>query len=154
MTFAERNTELCKLYIEGQTIAALSERYKLSGQRVRQIVVAAGIWKPQEIRPAYVGVDLRQETKDCLKKVADKQKTSLSKLISDQLDVIGRRFKMSKTDADLLTDEFFEHLLTEIPRMLPPLVETIPGDAAASFSHRAAYRRLMRELILKQLEGK
>jgi hypothetical protein len=56
-----------------------------------------------------------------------------------------------KTPADLLTDEFFEYLLTEIPRRLPAPSEH-PGTRVANrFSHRAAYRQLMRELILAKL---
>jgi len=56
-----------------------------------------------------------------------------------------------KTPGELLTDEFFERVLEDIPRMLPPPVQAHRGDASAAFSHRAAYRRLLRERILEQL---
>jgi len=88
MTFAERNAELCKLYTDGQTIAALSTHYKISRQRVRQILRAASVWKKPATRTAFLGIDVTQETKDNLKAEADKQQKSVSKLASDALDTM------------------------------------------------------------------
>lgn len=51
--------------------------------------------------------------------------------------------------AELITDAFIERMLEDIPRMLPLITN---HTEAESFSHRADYRRLMREKILEQLK--
>lgn len=81
----ERNVELCKLYTNGATVAALAEQFEISCQRVRQIVRAAGVWKRATTRPIFLGIDVTQETKDKLKAEADRQQTSMSKLASDAI---------------------------------------------------------------------
>ena len=50
--------------------------------------------------------------------------------------------------AELITDEFIERMLEDIPRMLPNITA---HTEAEQFSHRADYRRLMRLRILEQL---
>lgn len=54
-----------------------------------------------------------------------------------------------KTPAELLTDEFIERMLEDIPRMLPAATS---HTGAEQFSRRADYRRLMRERIIERLQ--
>ena len=88
MTHADRNTELCKLYTEDWTIPALATRYAISRLRVRQILRAAGVWKRSAHRPAFLGVDVTEETKDKLKELADQKQTSMSRLAADAIETM------------------------------------------------------------------
>lgn len=56
-----------------------------------------------------------------------------------------------RTPAELITDEFLESMLVEIPRRLPALTNRTEAE---KHSHRADYRRTMREMILNRLSGK
>lgn len=54
-----------------------------------------------------------------------------------------------KTPEELITDEFVERLLTEIPCIIQQPKNGFPNE----HSHRASYRREMRRLILERLKG-
>jgi hypothetical protein len=52
--------------------------------------------------------------------------------------------------AELLTDEFFEQVLIDIKRSLPPRTSVMSPDAE-NFSMQLAYRQRLRAAILERL---
>lgn len=85
---AQRDAAICAYYKEGHKLAECSSRFRLGKQRILQILQAAGVWKPYEKtkRTKFLGVNVTEETKEALKREADKKGVSVSKLASDKLD--------------------------------------------------------------------
>lgn len=88
MSNDERDKKICTAYTEGETISALAGKFKVSGQRVRQILRAGGVWKKAAARDVFLGVDVTQATKEKLKKKADKEQKSMSKVASDAIEKV------------------------------------------------------------------
>lgn len=98
--FKERNDEICKLYtVEGLTTQQCAERFKISRERVRQILRRAGIYRKdraeQKIlglrngvvetaaRDEFLGVNLSESDKHALRAEAERRGVSMSSLTSD-----------------------------------------------------------------------
>lgn len=91
LTKAERNADVARAYVDGLTVLELSERFHLTTERVRQILRKSAVYqgyrdKHREKRPAFLGVNLTEETKDALQVKADEQGTSMSRLVSDTIE--------------------------------------------------------------------
>lgn len=85
-----RNAALCAYYVEGHTLQACASRFRLSRQRAFQIVKDGGVNRPyvQSGRTKFLGVTVREKTKEGLRRKADEQGVSVSKLASDALDAV------------------------------------------------------------------
>lgn len=96
----ERNDEICKLYtVDGMTTQQCAERFKISRERVRQILRKRGIYKKdraeQKIlglrngvvestaRDEFLGVNLSESDKLALRAEAERRGISMSMLTSD-----------------------------------------------------------------------
>lgn len=90
MTKDERNAAICAYYLEGHKLPAVASRFKLGRQRILQILQQAGVWKPIEKgkRTKFLGVTVREETKDELSRLATERGVSVSQLTSDVLDEV------------------------------------------------------------------
>jgi hypothetical protein len=87
----ERNEEICRRYVGGATLQECGEQFKLSHERIRQILRKAGVFKQhrqteRSDRDEYIGVNVRPETKDELRAEADERGVSVSRHVSDVLD--------------------------------------------------------------------
>lgn len=86
---AERDAEICRLYRdEHLTLEQCGERFKLSRQRIKQILKAHGIQpNPRRAsgRDEFLGVSVTEEDKAALKAEAETRGTSMSKLTSDMI---------------------------------------------------------------------
>lgn len=89
---AKRNADICARYTDGATIAQLCAWFELKQMRVRQILKAGGVWNPQakSERNEYVGVVVSHSTKEALRKRAEAEGKSVSKLASDALDEVAK----------------------------------------------------------------
>ena len=83
-----RNTSICAHYTSGHTVRECASHFTLGRQRIMQILMAAGVWKPyvKGDRTEFVGVNVSEETKDGLKAKADAEGKSVSRFASDVLD--------------------------------------------------------------------
>lgn len=94
MVMTERDTELCRMYTEGATMLELADHFKISRQRIRQIVRSAGVYVPYRDahehngRDAYIGVNVTSEVKDALRAKAVGEGKSMSEFVSDKLEEI------------------------------------------------------------------
>lgn len=86
----ERNALICRLYQEGLSQAAISQRIHISRERVRQILNEAGIMRrPQQRskngRQLFLGVLVTKDVKVALQREAEKRGLSMSELTSTML---------------------------------------------------------------------
>ncbi len=83
-----RNAAICAHYTSGHTVRECASHFTLGRQRIMQILMAAGVWKPYEKgdRTKFLGVNVSAETKDGLKTKADEAGKSVSRFASDVLD--------------------------------------------------------------------
>lgn len=99
-----RNEAICAFYqnVDPKTgesnprpMADVGRKFGLKRQRVQQILKKAGIWRPHERsgRTKFVGVVVREETKEALERLAEEKGTSVSKLTSDALDDLVKEEK-------------------------------------------------------------
>lgn len=84
----ERNAAICKMYLEGETLAACGKRFGLKRQRIKQIVKDAGIWReyhrpPPNGRDEFLGVNISESDKIALRKEAKRRGLSMSALTAD-----------------------------------------------------------------------
>lgn len=88
----KRNEAICKFYLEGNKLAKVASRFKLSRQRVLYILQKAGVWKPyvKTDRNQFLGISVTKETKERLKQKAKDNDTSVSQLISDAAEGLVR----------------------------------------------------------------
>ena len=88
----ERNAAICAHYVSGATLKDCASRFQLGRQRVMQILMAGGVWRPyvKDGRTKFVGVVVSPETKDALKEKADAAGKSVSRFASDVLDEVVR----------------------------------------------------------------
>lgn len=91
MTELTRNEEICRLYKEGLTIYDLGESFNLSHERVRQIIRKAGIFKGDRKvtlsdRVEFLGVNLTEEAKAKVKRIAEARGISMSELTAGLID--------------------------------------------------------------------
>ena len=83
-----RDDAIVKYYLEGHRVRDCSSKFRLSRQRVHQILNLRGVWKPMTKgeRIKHLGVTVTPETKDALKELADAKEMSVSQLVSDHLE--------------------------------------------------------------------
>lgn len=84
----ERNTEICRLYVEGATLQEVGEGFKLSRERVRQILRKNGVYKKDRAveksgRDEFLGVNITESDKAALREEASRRGLSMSALTSD-----------------------------------------------------------------------
>ena len=86
----ERNAAICAYYSAGNSLKATATKFTLGRQRVMQVLVAGGVWKPyvKGSRTKFLGVNVSEETKDALRRKADAEGVSVSRLASDALDAV------------------------------------------------------------------
>lgn len=82
----ERDAIICNEYQNDKPIDVLAVEFKLSHQRIRQILRKYDVWKKQESRPAFLGIDVTEETKEKLKEEAAKSGKSVSRFASDVIE--------------------------------------------------------------------
>lgn len=119
MTREQRDAEICKRYrgndtTPGETLEALATRFHLSRERVRQIVLAAGLTKKDRVTPekeddTFLGLYTTAEVKKALKAEAAKQGKGVSvsslstRAIIDMLVNLGyTREQLTKKAVDRL----------------------------------------------------
>lgn len=86
-----RNEELCQMYTAGSTLQTCGEHFKICRERVRQILLKAGVLKRERVtkksdREAFLGVNLSPTAKKALKTKAGEKGVSMSKMVSDKID--------------------------------------------------------------------
>jgi len=85
----ERDAEICRLYTEGETLQWCADQFKISRERIRQILIAAKVYRPTRDvgdRQAYLGVELRASVKEALQKKAKEDGVSMSRFVSDLVE--------------------------------------------------------------------
>lgn len=86
MSQVERNDEICRLYIEGASIYDIGPQFKLSHERVRQILRQRGILREDRAlsdRDEFLGVNISEQDKDALRAEAARRGLSMSALTAD-----------------------------------------------------------------------
>lgn len=79
LTRPERDKQICALYAEGKTLEECGTRFKLTRQRVKQIVKQAGVYRKMEQpgktsdRDAFLGINVHPAVKEKLRVEADKR---------------------------------------------------------------------------------
>lgn len=92
-----RDAEIIAFYNAGNKISQCASRFKMSRQRIIQILQKAGVWKPYTKNNSenFLGVLLSDETKAALKALAKERGVSMSSLsseaIEEMLTTLGRR---------------------------------------------------------------
>lgn len=100
----ERNATICKVYMEGATLAQCGKQFGLKRQRIKQIVTEAGLWRERgqstNERNAFLGIDLTETDKEALRTEASRQNLSMSAMTSewirDRLDEIHQHTPLSE----------------------------------------------------------
>jgi len=88
MTMEERNAAICAYYKADHSVAACADKFNLGRQRILQILQKAGVWKAVDKgeRTKFLGVSVKDKTKEGLGTLAKKKGVSVSKFASDVLD--------------------------------------------------------------------
>jgi len=82
----ERNQEIIRLYVNGLTLQECGEHFKLSHERVRQILRKAGVWQRDRKltdRDVFLGVNLTEQEKNGVRDEAARRGVSMSVLTAD-----------------------------------------------------------------------
>lgn len=116
MSITERDAEIRRLYVtEEMTLREIGNQFKITRERVRQILKKAGIDKNSRslsTREEFLGVNLTEEVKGALRTEAEKRGVSMSSLtsetLSDMLVALGYRVQHNLQD--------------NVQRVLPSLV--------------------------------
>jgi hypothetical protein len=84
---SERDAELIRRYLGGETVDSLRADFKLTHERIYQILRKAGIPRARrsEGRNQFLGVNLTEPIKDALRAEAERRGLSISALSSDML---------------------------------------------------------------------
>lgn len=90
-----RNNEIAKLYLEGKTLEECGEIYRISRQRIKQILKKYGVWRKRaessDLRDELLGVTLSKADKLALREEAQRRGLSMSALTSDLIkEMLGR----------------------------------------------------------------
>ena len=85
-----RNAAICAHHLAGHKVRETATAFQLGRQRIMQVLQAGGVWKPYEkgSRTKFLGVNVSEGTKDALKRKADAEGVSVSRLASDALDAV------------------------------------------------------------------
>lgn len=86
----ERNAAICAYYEQGHKLSKCASKFEISRQQVMNILKQAGVWRPyvKGGRTKFLGVSVSEETKDALRKRAEEEGKSVSRLASDALDAV------------------------------------------------------------------
>lgn len=81
----QRNAAICAHYETGKTLAATSKHFRLSRQRVLQILKESGVWRPyvKSNRTQFLGVNVSEDEKQALQEEAMRRGMSMSSLTAD-----------------------------------------------------------------------
>jgi predicted HicB family RNase H-like nuclease len=85
----ERNRQICDMYVNGATLQACGDHFKISRERVRQLLRKANVFKrqrAQSTRDQFLGVGVPQPLKDAVELEAERQETSVSALVAETLE--------------------------------------------------------------------
>lgn len=82
---AERDAAICAHYAAGNKAAQCASKFRISRQRVLQILRDGNVWKPYEKgdRTEFLGVSLSADDKLALSEEASRRGISMSSLTSD-----------------------------------------------------------------------
>lgn len=85
-----RNEAICTYYKEGRKLKECASKFRLGRQQVMNILKQAGVWQPyvKGARTQFLGVSVSEQTKEALRKKADEEGKSVSRLASDVLDEV------------------------------------------------------------------
>ncbi len=88
MINTERDTRICQLYTSGQTLQEIGTSFKLSRERVRQILRKQGVYRKDRLvvksdRDEFLGVNISDADKVALRAEAARRGLSMSALTSD-----------------------------------------------------------------------
>ncbi len=83
-----RERAICAYYLEGHRCAEVASKFRLSRQRIQQILHKAGAWKPyvKGDRTKHLGIMVNDETHAALTEKAQKQGRSVSAMAAEQLE--------------------------------------------------------------------
>ena len=83
-----RDKAVCDYYTAGHKCSECASKFRISRQRVQQILHKAGVWKPyvKGNRTKFLGVMVTEEGKDALKAEADRRGTSVSAVASGLIE--------------------------------------------------------------------
>lgn len=92
----ERNDTICRLYLEGKSLADIGRQFGLKRQRIKQIVVEAGLWRKrmpaQNERDEFLGINISESDKVALRAEAARLGVSMSAMtaewIKDRLEAL------------------------------------------------------------------
>lgn len=86
----DRNNAICTYYTDGHTLKETASFFQLHRQRVLQILQTAGVWRPyvRGSRTQFLGISVTEETKNGLRRRADEQGISVSRLASNALEEV------------------------------------------------------------------
>ena len=90
MKNTERDMDICLYYQTGKTPRECAKYFKLSHQRIGQIISNGGVKRERKTqnRREFLGVNVSEATKDALTIKAFDEGTSVSQLASDALDAL------------------------------------------------------------------
>lgn len=99
----ERNKEICTAFVNGATVADCSEQFKLTRERVRQILRQAGVFGDSRVRPQTIGLteglvqsDTRDEFLGVIVSEADKAAL--------RAEALRRGLSMSRLSSDFIKE--------------------------------------------------
>jgi hypothetical protein len=84
--YTDRNIEIIRAYVDGQSVSEIQERFGLSRGRLYQILKDIVKVRKSSERNQFLGVEVTSTTKKALKEEAKRRGVSVSALVSDTLD--------------------------------------------------------------------
>lgn len=86
---AERDQEICKMYLAGKTLQECGTQYGIRRQRVKQILKEAGVWRPAvkqtSERDEFLGLNISTADKVALRAEAARRGISMSALSAEAI---------------------------------------------------------------------
>lgn len=85
---SDRNFQVCRRYIDGATLDECAVQFKISHERVRQILRKAGVYRRDRLvarsdRDEFLGVNISEADKTALRAEAARRGISMSALTAD-----------------------------------------------------------------------
>jgi len=92
----DRDSQIEAFYMSGNNLAKCASRFRLSRQRVLQILKARNVWKPytrvKSDRVNFLGVNISDADKEALREEADRRGISMSALSAETIkEMLSRK---------------------------------------------------------------